>query len=117
MVRTVPVAMTGKLRRASSLFARRVSKPPRWRTSPRSLGCPKATLYYYFEGKEAILAHLFGQLLAELGHAVQAAADSDGSAADRLQKVLRAHLEVIARNPDASLSLQFDLGRAAEVPR
>ncbi len=30
-------------------------------------GVPKATLYYYFEGKEAILAHLFGQFLAELG--------------------------------------------------
>jgi TetR/AcrR family transcriptional regulator len=116
MARTVPEGIARKLQSASGLFARQGVEATKMADLAEATGVPKATLYYYFEGKEAILGHLFGQVLAELGGAVHAAAATEGNAAERLERVFRAHLEVIARNPDASLALQFDLGRAARMP-
>jgi AcrR family transcriptional regulator len=80
-------------------------------------GVPKATLYYYFEGKEDILAFLFVEILDELGRAVDAALLAGGSAAERLRAVVVAHLGVFEAFPAASRALQFDLGRAARIPQ
>ena len=41
-------------------------------------GISKATLYYYFDGKEAVLSHIFGVLLDALGDAVNGAVDGPG---------------------------------------
>jgi TetR/AcrR family transcriptional regulator len=79
-------------------------------------GVPKATLYYYFEGKEEILTFLFVEILAEVRQAVTRATASPGSAAERLTDALKAHLSVFERFPAASRALQFDLGRAARIP-
>jgi TetR/AcrR family transcriptional regulator len=77
---------------------------------------PKATLYYYFEGKEDILAFLFSEVLDELDRAVGAALETGGTAARRLHAALVAYLGVYVTYPAASRALQFDLGRAARIP-
>ena len=79
-------------------------------------GVPKATLYYYFEGKEDILAFLFAEILDELARAIEDALRAQGSAADRLRAAIVAHLRVFEEYPAASRALQFDLGRAARIP-
>src|SRR3974390_2479635 len=79
-------------------------------------GVPKATLYYYFEGKEDILAFLFAEVLDELDRAVGSALGTEGSAAERLRAVIVAYLKVYVTYPAASRALQFDLGRAARMP-
>lgn len=79
-------------------------------------GVPKATLYYYFEGKEDILAFLFTEVLDELDRAVSAALQMPGTAAQRLGAAIAAHLGVYESYPAASRALQFDLGRAARMP-
>lgn len=79
-------------------------------------GVPKATLYYYFEGKEDILAFLFAEVLDELDRAVSGALRTGGSAGERLRAVIAAYLNVYVTYPAASRALQFDLGRAARMP-
>src|SRR3954463_2655028 len=78
-------------------------------------GIPKATLYYYFSGKEEILTFLFEHVLGEVERAVAEAVDGEGTAAERLQAVVVAHLRVFAALPMPSLALQLDLGRAARL--
>lgn len=115
-MRTVPDTIREKVMAVAPLFAEVGLDGAKMEDVAAVTGVPKATLYYYFEGKEHILAFLFGEVLDELGRAVACALDTDGSARERLEAVVLAHLQVIEALPTASLALQFDLGRAARLP-
>ncbi|MGH3969575.1 MAG: TetR/AcrR family transcriptional regulator [Mycobacterium sp.] len=107
--------MREKTLAAAELFAERGLDGTKMEDIAAATGVPKATLYYYFDGKEAILAFLFAELLDELKRAVEGALATEGTAADRLRAVVTANLRVAALRPAASLALQFDLGRAARL--
>jgi len=62
-------------------------------------GVPRATLYYYFSGKDDVLAFLLAQQLERGTKAIAAAAQSRGGAAERLAAVLRAMLRTMAEHP------------------
>jgi TetR/AcrR family transcriptional regulator len=115
-LRALPDAMREKVLAAAELFAEFGLDATKMEDVATATGIPKATLYYYFEGKEEILAFLFFHILDELGRAVDAALGSGGTCAERLRAVVVAHLGVIAEFPAASRALQFDLGRAARSP-
>jgi AcrR family transcriptional regulator len=108
--------MREKVLSAAELFAEFGLDATKMEDVAAATGVPKATLYYYFEGKEEILAFLFVQILDELAQAVDGALGTGGTAAQRLRAVVQAHLGVIAEYPAASRALQFDLGRAARSP-
>lgn len=101
---------------AAQMFAERGLDGTKMEDIAAATRVPKATLYYYFDGKEAILAFLFAELLDELKRAVEGALATEGTAAERLRAVVTANLRVAALWPAASLALQFDLGRAARLP-
>jgi len=115
-MRGMPRGMREKVLSASELFADHGLDATKMEDIAAATGVPKATLYYHFEGKEAILAFLFTEVLDELEAAVGAATRTGGSAAERLHAVVIAHLGVISAFPAASRALQFDLGRAARLP-
>lgn len=79
-------------------------------------GVPKATLYYYFEGKEGILSHIFGVVLDALDGAVRDGLAAEGDPADRLRRVITNHVDVFRRYPSACQALHFDIGRATRRP-
>jgi AcrR family transcriptional regulator len=108
--------MRDKVLAAAELFADAGLDATKMEDVAAATGVPKATLYYYFAGKEDILAFLFHEVLDEVARAVDGAVRSGGTAADRLRAVVVAHLGVIERYPAASRALQFDLGRAARIP-
>jgi AcrR family transcriptional regulator len=108
--------MREKVLTAAELFAEQGLDATKMEDIAAATGVPKATLYYYFEGKEEILTFLFSEILDEVGAAVAKAIDGGGSAAERLTAAIVAHLRVFERFPMASRALQFDLGRAARVP-
>jgi AcrR family transcriptional regulator len=112
----MPAGMREKVLAAAELFAQHGLDATKMEDIAGATGVPKATLYYYFEGKEAILAFLFNEILDEVARAVDAAVRTDGSAAERLRAAIVAHLGVFAAFPAASRALQFDLGRAARIP-
>ncbi|MCA1847230.1 MAG: hypothetical protein LC792_29380, partial [Actinobacteria bacterium] len=72
--------------------------------------------YYYFTGKEDILAWLLRRMLADVTGAVAVAVSGEGTAHDRMVAVVRAKLEVMARHPATCRALIADLGRAGRIP-
>jgi len=115
-VRPVSAEMAAKLMAAADLFADRGLDDTKTEDIAAATGIPKATIYYYFEGKEEVLSFIFGVVLDALHGAVTGAIAEPGTAADRLAGVVAAHLRVFAEYPKASQALHFDLGRAARTP-
>jgi TetR/AcrR family transcriptional regulator len=115
-VRPLPPGMREKVLAAAELFAASGLDATKMEDLAATTGVPKATLYYYFEGKEDILAFLFNEILAEIQRAIDDALRAEGTAADRLRAAIVAHLRVFEDFPAASRALQFDLGRAARIP-
>lgn len=116
MLRPLPTQMRAKVLAAAELFAEHGLDATKMDDIAVATGIPKATLYYYFEGKEDILSFLFTEILDEVGAVVTAVISADGDAAARLAAGIRAHLGVFVAFPHASRALQFDLGRAARLP-
>jgi TetR/AcrR family transcriptional regulator len=115
-MRPMPPEMATKLMAAADLFAERGLDGTKTEDIAAITGIPKATLYYYLEGKEQVLSFIFGAVLDALHDAIEAAVTSPGNAAMRLEKVVELHLQVFADYPTASQALHFDLGRAARLP-
>jgi TetR/AcrR family transcriptional regulator len=76
-------------------------------------GIPRATLYYYFDGKEAVFARMCALVLDRFEQAISTALAGTGTAAERLGRVVRAQLDFCAAHPAAFLAMHLDLGRAA----
>jgi TetR/AcrR family transcriptional regulator len=115
-MRGVPEGITERLEVAARVFADHGFDQTRIEDLAEVTGIPRATLYYYFAGKEDILAWLLGRMLADVDEAVAAAAGGPGTARDRLVAVVRAKVDVMARHPDTWRALVADLGRAGRIP-
>jgi AcrR family transcriptional regulator len=115
-MREVPTTIAQKLAPAAALFADRGLDQTKMEDVATATGVPKATLYYYFSGKEDLLAFLLRDTLAAIADAVEIAVDSHGDARERLTGVLTAQLDVMADQPAVCRALIADLGRAGRIP-
>ena len=115
-MRELPAGMRVKVLAAAELFAEHGLDATKMEDIAAATGVPKATLYYYFAGKEDILTFLFNEILDEVAKATDEALRTDGTGADRLRAAIVAHLRIFEEYPAASRTLQFDLGRAARTP-
>jgi AcrR family transcriptional regulator len=115
-MRTVPDQISGRLEPAATVFANRGFDHTRIEDLAEATGIPRATLYYYFAGKEEILGFLLRRMLSLVADAVAAASAGPGTARDRLTGVVRAYLGVMAEHPDCHRALAADIGRAGRIP-
>ena len=79
-MRQVPAKLASKLYGAAELIAERGLADAKIDEIADAAGIPKATLYYYFSGKEEILAFLLGDMLKLIAGEVGNAVTSPGSA-------------------------------------
>jgi TetR/AcrR family transcriptional regulator len=105
--------MAAKVMAAARLFAERGIEGTTMSDIAEATGIPRATLYYYFEGKEAVFAGICGLVLDGFEAAIAAAIAGPGPAAERLGRVIRAQLDYCAANPAAFLAIDLDPGRSA----
>ena len=115
-MRTVPSQTAAKLGAAAELFAEHGVDQTKIEDIAAATGIPKATLYYYFAGKEEILAFLFRDVLGRVSDEVAIAVQSDRPGAVRLGEVIRAQLRVMAEQPAVCRALVGELGRAGRIP-
>jgi AcrR family transcriptional regulator len=115
-MRELPVQLATKLYGAAELMADQGLDNTKIDDIAEASGVPKATLYYYFTGKEEILAFLLKDLLTAIAGDVAVAVGGDGPASERLAGVVRAQLDVMVRNPALCRALVGDLGRATRLP-
>lgn len=102
----------------AEVFARQGYGGTRMEHLVQAIGVPRATLYYHFSGKDAVLAWLMRSTLADLARAVTDATAARGSARHRLELVMRALLALMGRRPAACRVLIANLeqaGRLAEL--
>jgi AcrR family transcriptional regulator len=116
VVRRVPAGIAAKLPAAASVIAARGLDDTKIEDLAAAAGVPKATLYYYFAGKQEILAYLLQDLLHRLHHDVTTATSAPGRPDVRLRAVICAQLSIMSEQPDACRALVGDLGRAARMP-
>ena len=114
-VRTLPSGLAERLALAADLFAEHGLEATRVDEVARITGIPRATLYYYFPGKEHILAHLLASTLDDMAERIEAAAALAGTGRERLESVLREHLAFIASHGATYRLLFAELGRAASL--
>ncbi|CRZ16810.1 TetR/AcrR family transcriptional regulator [Mycolicibacterium neworleansense] len=112
----MPPAVAEKLYAATDLIAARGLEKTKIEDIATASGVPKATLYYYFKGKDDILAFLFRDSLDALARDVAAAADAPGLGRDRLAAVLQVQVAHTMSRPGTAQALVGDLGRAIRLP-
>ena len=115
-MRVVPEGIAERLEAAARVFADHGFDQTRIEDLAEATGIPRATLYYYFAGKEDILAWLLRRMLGDMAEAVAAATAGPGPARHRLEAVVRAKIDVMARHPATCRALLADLGRAGRIP-
>ena len=79
-------------------------------------GIPRATLYYYFAGKDDAIGFVLQAALADLAAAAAEVVDAPGDAATRFFDVIRAQLQHLADRPATSQMLISNLGKAGQLP-
>lgn len=78
-------------------------------------GIPRATLYYYFAGKEDILAFLLANTLDVLSARAAAVAVGPWTVRRKLTEMIRVQLETLSASPAAAQLLLANLGRAGKL--
>ena len=114
-MREVPEAIARKLTEAADAFASGF-EDLRMDDIARATGIPRATLYYYFSGKDDILGFLFAAMLAEISVTLADAAARRDGVRDRLGALVRGLLARLAARPAAAQLLLTNLGRAGKLP-
>jgi TetR/AcrR family transcriptional regulator len=114
-VRQVPDSIAERLSGAAAVFAERGFDGTRIDDVAEVTGIPRATLYYYFAGKEDLLAWLLQRMLDVVAVAVAEAAEGPGDARSRLEAVVRTQLDIMADHPAACLALVANFGRAGRL--
>ena len=112
--RQVPDGLADKLTSAAAGFAVAFDDL-RMEDIATASGIPRATLYYYFAGKDDVLSFLLRSMLDDLRVSVATALEVEGDTHTRLRAVMRAQFGHLAANPAASQLLVMNLGRAGRV--
>lgn len=116
MSRALPERLAERLPEVAALFATNGFENTSVADIATATGVPRATLYYHFDDKQAMLAHLLGRLLDRFATAITDATESAGGACEQLRQIVGAIVSVIADEPDACLLLLTDLARAGRLP-
>lgn len=115
-MREVPAQIAERLPAAAELFAERGLNDTKIEDIAAATGIAKATLYYYFAGKEDILAFLLEDGLRQIAEEVTTVVGADGSGAQRLRGVIAAQLRLMAERPAVCRALIGELGRTGRMP-
>lgn len=116
VVREVSEEVRVRLRAAASVFAERGFDGATIELISAATGVPSSTLYYNLAGKQGILELLLQDFLERMASAVDEAIANEGSAADRLDTVIRAQLRVVADEPATCQMLLTEMGRIDSLP-
>ena len=76
---------------------------------------PRATLYYYFSGKDDLIAFFLNQKFSLVRDAIASAAASGGTVSDRLRNAMTAILESIQQHPPLCTELPIAVKRSGNM--
>jgi AcrR family transcriptional regulator len=88
----------------------RTDPPPRLEDVAQLVGASRATLYYYFSGRDDLLAFLLTAHAEAGAEAVRAAVDTDDPPEPRLRAMVAALIEYLGRHPGICAGLLAAFG-------
>jgi TetR/AcrR family transcriptional regulator len=74
-------------------------------------GIPRATLYYYFSGKDDLVTFFMQEKMEQVATLVQKAKAGEGTALERFEATMRTSVHEMAGNPALCLNLMIATGR------
>ena len=93
---------------ASALFSNRGYRATSMRDIARELDIQGASLYAHIPSKEAVLASIVERAAERFHQAVQPIAEGPGPAADRLRRMIDAHVQVVASSRERAHVFLFE---------
>lgn len=114
-MRPQPAWLLSSARSLAEVFVRKGFRATRMDDLVAASGVPRATLYYHFRGKDAVLGWLLHSTAGNLASAVAEATAQPRSARDRLEAVIRAVLATVAEYPEACRVLIGNLEQAGQL--
>jgi len=76
---------------------------------------PRATLYYYFSGKDDLIAFFLNEKFSLVREAIASAAASSGTVSERLTRAMTAILQSIEQHPPLCTELPLAVKRAGNM--
>jgi TetR/AcrR family transcriptional regulator len=95
--------------------ALRSDPPPRLEDIARYVGVSRATLYYYFSGRDDLLSFLLTTHAREGARAVQAATNSEDPPEPRLRAMVTAMIEYLGSHPGICAGLLGAIGETGRM--
>jgi len=93
---------------ASTLFSHRGYRATSMRDIARELDIRGASLYAHIPSKEAVLASIVERAADRFHQAIQPIADGPGPAAERLRRMIAAHVEVVTSGRERAQVFLFE---------
>jgi TetR/AcrR family transcriptional regulator len=110
-MKPVPTELTGKLMGALEVQTNGHGIDMSIDDLAKSSGVPRATLYYYFAGKEDLVQFYVGEMVRRSAETVAVAAAGKGTCSERLEDVLRSMMQTFAEYPrmcvEMSVAIKF----------
>lgn len=88
---------------------------PRLEDVARMVGASRASLYYYFSGRDDLLSFLLATHARHGAEAIQAAVNPDDPAPQRLRSMLGAMIEYLGQHPGTCAGLLGALGASGQM--
>ena len=93
----------------------RTDPPPRLEDVARLVGASRATLYYYFSGRDDLLAFLLTEHARQGAQSVQASMRQDDPPEQRLRAMVTAMVDYLGRRPGTCAGLLSALGATGRM--
>jgi AcrR family transcriptional regulator len=110
-MKPIPTELTGKLMDAAEVATSGHGIDMSIDDLAKSSGVPRATLYYYFAGKDDLVQFYVGEMMRRSNQAVAVAMAKKGTPTERLEHVLRAMMQTFSEFPrmcvEMSVAIKF----------
>ena len=100
-MRPQPAWLLNSARSLAEVFVRKGFGATRMDDLVAASGVPRATLYYHFRGKDAVLGWLMHSTIGHLEMAIKEATAGPGTGRDRVEAVIRGVLRTVAEHPES----------------
>jgi TetR/AcrR family transcriptional regulator len=115
-MRALPSSLERRLLEAADTLAAQGFEDVKVDDLTAATGIPRATLYYYFDGKDGVLAWFLQRWLTDITSIVDAAVRGPGTGRERLEAMARTVSSLMAGHPSLARQLAANLGSAARLP-
>ena len=113
-MKPVPAELTGKLMDAAELAATGPGLNMSMDDLAKASGVPRATLYYYFSGKDDLIGFYVGVMIRRMREAVAEGLAHQGTPSEQMEALMRAIMRTFAEYPRMCVEMAEAVGNIVD---